>query len=160
MADPETTSDTPLACYTEQLPQVRREFALHADRVEVRARWAFGRRFRNVVRLDDLSGRTTTLLIRNKLVKKAIAVGSLGVAAAVVLALPTYAPGVRALAPAGWSVAVVSFGLAAITWRKTPFIRFLRTDGSPGLDVGRAGPQAAAFETFVDQVRRAVRRRH
>jgi len=159
MANSNSSSAEPLARYREQLPQVRREFALHADHVEVRARWALGRRYRNVVRLEDLSGRTTTLLIRNKLVKKAIAFGSLAVGAAVVLALPGYAPGVRAFAPAGWSVAVICFGVAAITWRKTPFIRFLRTDGRPGLDIGRAGPEAAAFESFVDQVRRAIRQR-
>ena len=148
---------TPIAIYTERLPQVRREFALHADRIVVNARWLFGRRHVSVIPFSGLTPRTTRLTIRNRLVKRSILIGSLAVAVAVVFARPGYMPWIHLLSPVAWGVAGVSAALAAYSFPKTPFVRFLRTDGRPGLDIGQAGPDTAHFDDFVEQVRRAIR---
>lgn len=147
----------PLATYAERLPQVQRVLELHADRVEVRARWTLGKRHRMTVKLSDLVPTTQTLFIRNRLAKRSIVLGSLAVAAAVVFGQPGYAPWIRAVAPAGWFIAAACVGVAIMTFRKTVFVRFLRRDGRPGLDIGKAGPEAEAFEGFVEAVRRAIR---
>ena len=119
-------------------PQLGRlMFERHARRVEVRARWFSGRRHTTTVSLADLSPKTATLLVRNRLVKQGIVLGSLAIAAAVVLSRPGFAPWMQALALAGWPVGIACFGLAAISFRKTPFVRFLRRDGRPGLDARR-----------------------
>ena len=148
---------TPIATYNEHLPQVRREFTLHADRIVVDARWLFGRRHVRTIPFAELTPRTTRLTIRNRLVKRSILIGSLAVAAAVVFARPGYAEWMRTLSQVSWGVAGICGALAAFAFRKTPFVCFLRADGRPGLDIGRAGPDVARFDDFVEQVRRAIR---
>jgi hypothetical protein len=49
-------STASLATHSERLLEVRRDFTLYADRIVVRARWFFTRRFEHVVQLTALTG--------------------------------------------------------------------------------------------------------
>lgn len=153
------TDQAPIATYRERLLRVRRRFDLFPDRVVVNASWLFGRTFRHTVQLADLKPQTTEFRIRQRLLKKAIPVTALAVAAAVVLNRPGY----EAIQP--WAIYAL-YGLAVLgglvillTWPKVLFVRFpSRRDQRPGLDIARAGPDEAGFSDFVDLVKRQIRR--
>jgi hypothetical protein len=150
--------DTPLATYTERLPQVRRVFRLFPDRVEVAAQWTLGRSYRITVKLADLSGQVNTFMVKNRWMPKAVMVGALAVAVALVLNRPGYPDPVRHAALFAWPVAGLAFVLALLCLPRRRFIHFPRRDGKPGLDICQAGPDRARFEDFVNQVRRCIAR--
>jgi hypothetical protein len=150
-------SETPLATYTERLPQVRRDFRLYPDRVEVAARWTLGRSFRNTVRLADLSGQVNRFTVKNRWFPRAVMVGSCAVAFALVLSRSGYPELLRRTAALGWPVAGVAFLVALLCLPRRQFVHFPRSDGRPGLDICRAGPDRAQFEAFVGAVRKCIR---
>ena len=57
----------PLAEYSERLLEVRRRFELHADRVEVEARWLLRGRFHNTVPLATLKRDAKRITVRYRL---------------------------------------------------------------------------------------------
>ncbi len=154
---PQDRPEPPIAVYTERLLQVRRRLALYADRVEVDASWLFGSRRHTTVRLAALTPRTNEIFVRNRWLKRAVLIGSLAVASAVVLGRPGYGPWAQRVSLACWVVAGLCAAAAALSFRKVRFVRLLRPDGRPGLDIAQAGPDAAGFETFVAAVKRQVR---
>ena len=151
------SAEPPIAVYTERLVQVRRRIALHRDRVEVDASWLFGSRRHTTVKLGALTPRTKEIFVRNRWLKRAILLGSLAVAAAVGLGRPGDGPWGQRASLACWLVAGLCGAVAALSFRKVRFVRLLRPDGSPGLDIAQAGPDAARFEEFVEAVKRQVR---
>lgn len=155
-AQPDTT---PLATYRERLLQVRRRFELYPDRVEVHAKWLFGRQFRSTIMLADLKPQTTEFRIRQRLLKRAIPVTALAAAAAVVLNRPGY-EAIQPWAIYGlYAIAVLGGLVILMTWPKVPFVRFpSRRDKRPGLDIARAGPDETNFGEFVEQIRRQIRK--
>ena len=153
------SAETPIATYTERLPQVRRVFRLYPDRVEVAARWTFGRRFQIVVKLGDLSGQINRFTVKNRWFPKGVMVGSIAVAFALVLSRSGYPELVRRAAVLGWPVAGVAFVVALLSLPRRQFVHFPRADGRPGLDICKAGPDRDRFEDFVKEVRRCVTRR-
>jgi hypothetical protein len=147
----------PLAVYTERLLQVRRRLALHEDRIEVDAAWLLGARRHITVKLSSLTPRTAEIFVRNRWTKHAILLGSLAVAAAVVLGRPDHGAWGQRISTAAWVAAGLCAAVVALTFRKVRFVRLLRPDGRPGLDVAQAGPDAARFDEFVAAVKRRVR---
>jgi len=150
-------TERPIAVYTERLLQVRRRFALYRDHVEVDASWLLGSRRHITVKLASLTTRTKEILVRNRWVKRAVMLGSLAVAAAVVLGRPDYGPWAQRASLVCWGAAGLCAAVAALGFRKVRFVRFLRPDGSPGLDIAQAGPDAAGFDEFVAKIARQVR---
>jgi hypothetical protein len=148
---------TPIATYTERLLQVRRELELFDDRIEIRAFWLLGRRFQTTVKLANLTARTTEIFIRNRWAKHAILVGSLAIAAAVVFGREGQGLWAHRASIVAWVATGVCGAVVALTIRKVRFVRFLRPDGKPGLDVAQAGPDSGRFEDFIAQVRRQIR---
>jgi len=153
-----TAPETPLATYTERLPQVRRVFRLYPDRVEVSARWTLGRRFRITVRLADLSGQVNRFTVKNRWLPRAVGVGSLAVGLALVFSRGGYPGWVQRASMAGWPAAGVAFAVALICLPRRQFVHFPRGDGKPGLDICKAGPDQARFEAFVGEVRKCIRK--
>jgi hypothetical protein len=151
-------SDTPLATYNERLPQVRRVFHLYPDRVEVAARWTLGRRSRITVKLADLSGQANRFTVKNRWFPRAVMVGSLAVGLALVLSRSGYPDWLRRAALAGWPVAGVAFVVALFCLPRRQFVHFPRSNGKPGLDICKAGPDQARFEAFVGEVRKCIRK--
>jgi len=151
-----TESATPIATYTERLFQVRREFALFKDRVEIQAFWLVGKRHQTIIRLSDLSVRTTEFFVRNRWAKRAIVVAALAASAAVVFGRPTDPEWVQRVSLLGWVVAAASVFVIAQTIRRVRFVRLLKPDGKPGIDIAQSGPDAARFEEFVSAVKRQV----
>ncbi|HYD40959.1 MAG TPA: hypothetical protein VEB43_09010 [Anaeromyxobacter sp.] len=150
-------TEAPIAVYTERLLQVRRRIALYRDRVEVDASWLLGSRRHTTVQLGTLTRRTKEILVRSRWVRNAVMLGSLAVAAAVVLGRPGYGPWGQRASLACWVAAGLCAAVVALTFRKVRFVRLLRPDGRPGLDIAQAGPDAARFEEFVAAVKRQVR---
>jgi hypothetical protein len=158
--DDQAVSTQPLATYSDRLLEVRREFTLYEDRVVVEARWFSSRRFEHVVRLNTLRGDVQEITIRYRLHRYAgwvLAVGALVFAAAYYHAQngSMHAVGYVALA-----VAICGLGLLALTYpnRWIRFARFPTRAGRTGLDISNAGNDQATFESFVQQVRRQIRR--
>lgn len=151
------TEARPLHEYRERLPQVRRHFALYADRMEVEAVWTLGRRQHTSVPLAELEAQPTRRLVRNRWFKKAILVASLAVGAAVVLQQPDYAPVVREAAAGAWVLAGVAAVVAAASYRRRTFVLFARRDGGNGLDLCNAGPDSGRFEAFVAETNKRIR---
>lgn len=150
------TDPAPLATYTERLLQVRRDFALYPDRVEVRAAWLLGKRQQTTVPLADLTARSTEFFVRNRWAKRALMLGSLAVAAAVVFGRPGQSAWAQRASLVGWAVAGVCALVFARTLRKVRFVRLLKPDGKAGLDLAQAGPDAARFEAFLAAVRKQI----
>lgn len=152
------SSSSPLASYSERLPQVQREFRLFADRVEIDAQWTLGRRHQATVMLADLEREPVYFAVRNRWFKNSVLLGSLAVAAALVFTREGYAPLVRQWALLGWPVAGVSLATALLTFPKRIFARFRRKDGRPGLDVCNSRRDRAPFDAFVREVQRRIGR--
>jgi hypothetical protein len=150
--------DTLIASYTERLPQVKRVFRLYPDRVEVAAKWTLGRNFEITVRLKDLSGQLNRFTVKNRWFPKAVVVGSLGVAVALVLSRGGYPEVIRRASVAGWPIAGLAFAVALLCLPRRQFVHFPRANGKPGLDICKAGPDAARFEAFVAEVRKGITR--
>ena len=152
-------SDQPLATYSERLLEVRRDFALYADRVVVRARWFPRRTFEHVVKLADLTGKFEEITIRYRMYRYAgwvLAVAALVFAACFYYAQET---GLRALGHVALAAAICGAVLLALTYphRRIRFARFRAKSGRIGLDVGSTG-NPDVFTRFVDQVSRQARR--
>jgi hypothetical protein len=153
-----TQTDTPLAIYVERLPQVRREFHLFPDRVDIVASWTLGRTYGTTVRLADLSGQVNRFTVKNRWLPRAIMVASAAVGFALVLSRPGYPDLVRRLAGFGWPIAGLACVVAVFCWPRRQFVHFPRTSGKPGLDVCKAGPDRERFEDFVTAVRQRIQR--
>ena len=153
-----SNSDEPLATYVERLPQVRRILRLYDDRVEIDAAWTFGGEYHQVVQLTDLGTQATRFRVRDRWFRRAITIGMLALAAAVIFTRPGYSLWVARFASVGYGIAAVCAFLAALTFTKRQFVRFLRLDGRPGLDICRAGPDRGHFEEFTTQIHRRIRR--
>lgn len=147
----------PLAGYTERLPQVKRTFRLYKDRVEIDAAWTLGKNYKSVVRLETLTPEVKKFFVRNRWFKRAILIGSLAVAVAVVFTRGGYPEWVERNAMFGWVVASACAVIAFTTFPKRQFVRFSRKDGRPGLDICRSGRDAVHFDDFVHQVQRRIR---
>lgn len=150
----------PRATYSERLLEVRRDFALYDDRVVVRARWFPNRRVEHVVELKALKGEYKEILVRYRLHRYAgwiLALGSL------VFAMCYYRAQQAELGVVGYvalGIAIVGAVLMALTYphRRIRFARFLTPNGRPALDIGCTSSKPDAFETFVSQVRRQIRK--
>jgi hypothetical protein len=153
-----SSAETPIATYTERLPQVRRVFRLYADRVEVAAKWTFGRNFRIVVKLADLSGQIQRFNVKNRWFPKGVMIGSIAVGFALVLSRSGYPELVRRIAVMGWPVAGLAYAVALFSLPRRQFVHFPRANGQPGLDICKAGPDQARFEAFVGEVRKGITR--
>lgn len=150
----------PRATYSERLLEVRREFDLYDDRIVVRARWFPSRRVEHVVELKALKGEYKEITVRYRLHRYA---GWVLAIASLAFAMCFYQAQNAAIGVLGYiALGVAIFGalLLAITYpnRRIRFARFLTPTGRPGLDIGCAGNDTAAFEKFADQVRRQIRR--
>jgi len=145
----------PLLTYQERLPQVHRAFRLFKDRVEVEARWTLGRNHTTTIQLADLSKETKSFTVRNKWFKKAIMIGSLAAASALVFSRDSYSPGMRRVAGFGWPVAGICLAVAFLSARKRQFVHFPRKDGRPGLDICRTDPEG--FEAFLRELKTRIR---
>jgi hypothetical protein len=152
------SAETPLATYTERLPQVRRVFRLYPDRVEVAAHWTLGRNYQIVVKLADLSGQSNRFNVKNRWFPKGVMIGSIAVGFALVLSRSGYPDLVRRAAVLGWPVAGIAFAVALFSLPRRQFVHFPRANGKPGLDICKAGPDQARFEAFVNAVRQGIRR--
>jgi hypothetical protein len=151
-------AETPLATYTERLPQVRRVFRLYPDRVEVAARWTFGRNYQTVVKLADLSGQMNRFNVKNRWFPRGVMLGSVAVAFALVLSRSGYPDLLRRVAVLGWPLAGIAYAVALFSLPRRQFVHFPRANGRPGLDICKAGPDQARFEAFVNAVRQGIRR--
>lgn len=148
----------PLATYIERLPQVTRTFTLYPDKVLVQAKWRFGGQFQNTIPLASLEPNPRTLLIRQHWHKYARWTFAAG---AILAGLVIYAKGTTPLPPlamAGGIIAALGMVLMMMTYRKVPFVRFdpAKKKGA-GLDIARAGPDAANFESFIQLLRQHIR---
>lgn len=153
-------STAPLATYSERLLEVRRDFALYEDRVVVQARWFFNRRFEHVVNLASLKSEVQEISIRYRMHRYA---GWLLALSLLAYAVCSYHAQNASLQAVGVVALIASIGAAAflaMTYpnRRIRFARFRLQDGRIGLDIGDAGNATAAFEDFVQQVRRQIRR--
>lgn len=152
-------SDEPLAVYRERLLNVRRTLTLYPDRVVAQAKWIFGGAFTQEIRLDTLAPDVRTFATRQRLFKRALAVASMCAAVAVVFTRPGASWTMpQWLAYTLYALALAVGAVAVIAWPKVLFARFPSRSGRPGLDVARAGPDARAFDDFVSQVQRQIRR--
>lgn len=153
-------STEPLATYSERLLEVRRDFALYEDRVVVQARWFPNRRFEHVVKLDTLKGEVQEITIRYRMYRYAGWLTAIG--ALVYAACYYYAQGLalQVVGYAALGAAICGAVLLALTYpnRRIRFARFPTKAGRIGLDIGSAGSDTAAFEKFVQQVRRQIYR--
>jgi hypothetical protein len=141
------------------LPQVRRELRLYSDRVEIEARWTAGKDYTMTVSLAELTPQVKRFFVRNRWFKKSILIGSIAVAAAVVLTRPgEYPDWVSRTAMLGWPIAGACALVALRCLPKREFARFSRKDGIAGLDICKAGPDRGRFDEFVQQVARRIRK--
>lgn len=150
-----------LATYTERLLEVRRDFTLYEDRVVVHARWYLHRRFENVVRLATLSGEVREIAVRYRMYRYAgwlLAIGALAYAACFYYVAEH--PALRSASYVALGVAICGALSVAMTFphRRLRFARFPTRAGPIGLDIGSAGSDPTAFQQFVEQVRRQIRR--
>jgi hypothetical protein len=157
---PVVANTQPIATYTERLLEVRREFALYSDRIVVQARWWPNRRFENVVPLATLKGEVSELTIRYRMFRYAGWVMAIG---ALVFAMCYYNAKGAPLGAIGYialGVMILGAAFLAVTYpnRRIPFARFNAKSGRAGLDIGCAGNELAVFKTFVEQVRRQIRK--
>jgi hypothetical protein len=155
-----TTTDEPIATYTERLLEVRRDFTLYQDRVVVRARWLLKGRFESTVPLDTLSGETREVLVRYRMFRYAGWVMALG---AIFFAMAYYSAeggpiGILGYIALGLAVLGAAFTAATYPNRRIRFTRFDARSGRGGLDVGLAGNSAEAFHDFVEHVARQIAR--
>lgn len=157
----ESPAGQPIATYSERLLEVRRDFALYADRVVVAARWFPNRRFEHVVKLSALRGEFKEVTVRYKLNRYAgwiLAVGALVYAACYYYNIDNDA--MRVVGYVALGVTICGGLLVALTYpqRRLRFARFPMPSGRIGLDISSAGNDRAVFDEFVAQVRRQIRK--
>jgi hypothetical protein len=85
-------------------------------------------------------------------------IAATAVAAALVLARPGYPDALRHAAVYGWPAAGIALAVALLCMPRRQFVHFPRADGRPGLDLCKAGPDRARFESFVEEIRRRIPR--
>ncbi len=151
--------DQPIATYRERLLQVRRDFMLFPDRIIVEARWLNGRRYRNTIPLHSLNPKPQQTMRRQRIFRRTLTIALLSAATAVVISRPGY----EILHP--WLAYIlyalfVFFGIVTLrAWPKVLFIQFAsRQEEKPGLDIARAGPDKRNFDTFIEQIRKQIRK--
>jgi hypothetical protein len=151
----------PLAQFDEVRPNGRRHFELFADRVIVDSRSAKADCVITVL-LADLRAEPNIVRVRPK--EFNLGVGSLligivlGFVAFTVGAMQQPANG-KSMIWVGASAAflVASLAIVAKTIRKIEFTQFVSNQGKPLLDVARAGPQRAGFDSFIEAVTDQIR---
>ena len=149
----------PISTYRERLLQVRRDFELYPDRVDIRARWSLKGRFDSSVDLSGLDPKYRSFYIRNKLFKPAIVVLICGAA---ILFFSGDLDKLRAMSPLpvlGSAVALVGLALSWLTSRRIRFVQFQARHDRAGLDIACAGPDKDSFSQFVSQVQKRIRKR-
>jgi len=153
-------STQPLATYSERLLEVRRDFALYEDRVVVKACWFPHRRFEHVVKLPALTVEIREVTIRYRMYRYAGWVLAIGALAFAMCQYQTQGAPLGILDYVALGVTVCGVALLAVTYphRRLRFARFHTQAGRPGLDIGIAGNDTAAFETFVKQVHGQIRK--
>jgi hypothetical protein len=143
----------PLARYHEVRPNGRRQFELFKDRVIVRSRSARVDSEITII-LADLRPELNRLFARPKEFGLGLLLLFSSMVAAIVGAVSRGpAPGPESMGLV-WLVAAGSFFFISLvilskTLRKIEFIQFVSHHGHPLLDVARAGPQRAEFDSFV-----------
>ena len=147
-----------VAVYRERLMQVGRVLELYRDRIEVRANWMFGGSYRQTIRLDRLRPQTREFWVRQRFFKRALMIGSLAAATAVVFTRPGVGSLPKWLEMGLWVVAVACGIMTVMSFRKVRFVRFMGRDEKPGLDIAKAGPDADKCEEFVEQIKRQIRK--
>jgi hypothetical protein len=148
---------SPLATYTERLPQVKRVLRLHKDHMEIDAAWTIGKNYHMDVQFQDLSPEVSRFYVRNRWFKPSILIGSLAVATAAVFGHGDYPQALKYVTSFGWPVAIVCVIVAFMSYRRRQFARFSRKDGKPGLDICDAGPDRRKFDEFVRETQRRIR---
>ena len=133
---------------------------MYDDRVVVQACWFPNRRFEHVVNLATLKGEFQEVTIRYRMYRYAGWVMAIG---ALVFAMCHYGAQGAALGALGYvalGLTICGAALLTLTYphRRIRFARFHTQAGRAGLDIGNAGNDTASFETFVQQVRRQIRR--
>jgi hypothetical protein len=151
-------TQSPIGTYVERLVQVGRVFELYPDRIEVSAKWWWGRPFQTTVPLASLSPDCGYQLIRYRLFKHGILALAVGVALSVLCGRSDGDLLQQAALAGGWAVAVTGLALSAVTYQRVVFARFPRRAGGGGLDIARSGPDRERFEEFVKLVQRQIRR--
>ncbi len=147
----------PLATYVESHLQVRRLFELYPDRVVIHAKWLFGRQYETRVLLGGLSPEPQQLLIRYKWFKHAI----LGCAIGIGLTVLSSRVGESSRTPillAASVIVALSMTIALSTVRRVLFVRFTSPDGRPRLDIARTGRNVPAFDAFIRQLQKQIRK--
>lgn len=151
-------SDQPLASYRERLPAVSRVLHLYPDRVQVEATWRFGKSYQQTIPLDTLKPDPRRFGVRQKLFKRALGIGALAAATAVVLTRPGVTPIPHWASTLLWAIAALGAIVAAISFPRVTFARFSDKEGKPALDIAQAGPDSRAFDEFIELIRKRIRR--
>lgn len=146
-----------LAKYVERLPQVCRIFYLYSDRVEVSAKWTFGKSYNHIIWLKNLSGQTNYLKVKNNLFYKSIAIGSISIGAVLVLSRPVYPELIRQTANIFLLFAIAAFFIALISLPRRYFINFQTKTGKPGLDICKTVFNNAKFYDFIQKIRNNIK---
>jgi len=156
---PSQDTEAPLAAYRERLPQVGRTLELYTDRIVVRAKWLFGGRYTQTIQLEGLEPRPLEIWVRQRLFKRALALSLLSAAAAVVLTQNGGGGRFNPWLVNGFYIIAMLIGaVAVLSYAKVRFARFPTREGKAGLDIARAGPDAATFDDFVDRVKARIRK--
>jgi hypothetical protein len=148
----------PIRTYRERLIQVRRRFELYTDRVDIQAKWLLRGEFVSSVRLQALDPQFRSFYIRNKLFKPSMFMLVIGFS---IVFLAGDVDRLRALAPVsvvGVVVTLVGIAMSWLTSRRIRFVQFPARGGDAGLDIGCAGPDRKAFDSFVSEVQRRIRK--
>lgn len=148
----------PLATYRERLPTVSRVLELHADRVVVQATWRFGKSYEQTIPLGELRAEPKKFGVRQKLFKRALGLGALAAATVVVFTRPGVTPLPHWGSTALWAFAAFCGLVAAISFPRVTFARFVDKAGKPALDIAQAGPDSRSFEAFISEVGRRIRK--
>lgn len=154
------TDEAPLATYSERLLEVRRDFSLFPDRVEVKARWLLKGTFQTTVRLDTLAPEPREFFVRYRVYRVAGWAMALSLLA---FAMAVYSAAGAPVHPLGYLALAVGVPAAAVMLltfpnRRIRFARFDARAGRGGLDVGCAGSNLEAFQAFLAATRRQIRK--
>lgn len=150
--------EKPTATYRERQIEVRRDFALYADRVEIACHWRLRQSFTATVRLDQLAPEYKLIRIRSRLYKLGMGMAFLGIVFSI---LSHFMPGAGKLPgvfPASFAVGVAGIALMAFTYRPVRFARFKNSEGRSALDVAETGPDKRQFEEFLKKIQQQIRR--
>lgn len=148
----------PVGTYVERLVQVGRVFELYPDRVVVRAKWWWGRPYETSVSLASLEPNFFYQQIRYRLFKHGILVMAIGVATAALFGQSDGTLLQQVAMSGGIVIAVTGLAVAAMTYQRVVFARFVPKAGRGGLDIAQSGPEREHFQEFVKLVQRQIRK--